>query len=1031
MSNTILVLDDNPLVHSLAAAALAASEVTLLHEFSPTRFIEQAVTTKPEMILLGSLAQDTEFKICNKLLEILPDTVMLLMVDSMGNGTSMQEIESLPVHGVIQKPFESSELQHHVIRHLNIAELTQGGSEFAVTQQQESGFNPLESIRPLDDDVPTLLKGQVGPVGVEVPVVGEAELENDLNLEEAFVPVEESPLAADMPLDGAGAVETDTLEATAEPELFAADMPLDGAGAVETDTLEATAEPELFAADMPLDEAGAVETDTLEATAEPELFAADMPLDEAGAVETDTLEATAEPELFAADMPLDEAGAVETDTLEATAEPELFEESFESFAQEDLEPSPSVFPEGEAPVDTLLADNLTQRADDIEKSPEGAALEAQTILDTPIPVDSVDNPTSIDEEVTSWDNTDTEPVEIDVTQFGGEIDEGGEGGRFHTAGPAFEQEEVSMAALDGAKDESNAHALPATEGFVSDMQSLEDLVETDIASVPMEEIEKIENAINKKETAYDEHFIMASGEIPDFGTEENVVSDVFDHHDLNLTDIEKSTSLVDEAKEVSVEVGDPLVDSSVFVENEGVATPGIQGQDAASKSENVSRVPKTSPQTQSNLAKTSNTLPTEDNGVRAAFVTSVAGAPIPTTQDVAVEPGEDIDLSQYEGDPMEGLEALHLDEIKAEDEESVFHFHDEVETETMAMADKAQNLDIDAIDLESGPGLTESENASDTAWLDSQTNSHVLPLTQEGFVPETDSKPTQDSDSSLPEDISDLSSELVLDPLEDLGDDTQSRVAGSPGGVVNTPKSPSSFDEDLEHLRMAVSGDGERIEDVLESEGVTLSAPPRLALETKESTQFDEDLAESAKIPVLNPVNMNDEVEVAGNDVPGLGLENASADMDDKADGTERGVPDLELPAAEVEDPLIARAYGAETIEGDDVPVFQPQKKPASPDAPLSEKTSSAKVAAVAPALKKEIPEGLLQGDGGISDPDSNKASTILALQNAGLSQSTIDSIKPSIRTELGQVLDEVVSSSVRRAVREEMPRLLQQIKNG
>src|SRR3972149_6889428 len=161
MNKSILVLDENSVIHGLVTSALETEGLTLHHEFNPGRFVERANSLMPDLILIGNSERDPQDQLCRSLRSgrKLADVPLVLLTSSKERLTRDQ-IQGLRVAGVVRKPFEASDLQQQVSKHLDLVDLIGSAYEYRQSQSTvEEGSNPLANLDVLDDDVLGLLRG--------------------------------------------------------------------------------------------------------------------------------------------------------------------------------------------------------------------------------------------------------------------------------------------------------------------------------------------------------------------------------------------------------------------------------------------------------------------------------------------------------------------------------------------------------------------------------------------------------------------------------------------------------------------------------------------------------------------------------------------------------------------------------------------------------------------------------------------------------------------------------------------------------
>jgi CheY-like chemotaxis protein len=328
MNKSILVLDENSVIHGLVTSALETEGLTLHHEFNPGRYVERASSLMPDLILIGNSDRDPEYQICRhiKASRSLAGVPMVLLASSK-EALTHDQLATLRVAGVVRKPFEASDLQQQVSKHLDLVDLIGSAYEYRQSQSTaEEGSNPLANLDVLDDEVLSMLRGsapqaeaQAEPApraaNVRAPaamrpaatVVDDEVLAETLQPERAFEPLESEPQARPAPrFDSLETLEGEFPSQTLEvPESEAELEELGAADVLEEDTAEeAVFEPQGFDKDFEAGSAarGSAGLDDIEVELPEE--AVDLPAMEAELHDGDV-------ELFESDLSTGPAAAME------------------------------------------------------------------------------------------------------------------------------------------------------------------------------------------------------------------------------------------------------------------------------------------------------------------------------------------------------------------------------------------------------------------------------------------------------------------------------------------------------------------------------------------------------------------------------------------------------------------------------------------------------------------------------------------------------------------------------------------------
>ncbi|HUJ74109.1 MAG TPA: hypothetical protein VL359_04585, partial [bacterium] len=158
MNKSILVLEENSVVHGLIASALDLDGLTLHHEFNPARFVERARALTPDLILLSNTDQGNQYSILRKLkTQASLSRVPVLLLANSRDRVEGSVLRDLGVGGVIRKPFEASDVQQAVSKHLDLIDLVGPAYEYRQSQSTREDIpNPLAQLDVLEDDVPEL-----------------------------------------------------------------------------------------------------------------------------------------------------------------------------------------------------------------------------------------------------------------------------------------------------------------------------------------------------------------------------------------------------------------------------------------------------------------------------------------------------------------------------------------------------------------------------------------------------------------------------------------------------------------------------------------------------------------------------------------------------------------------------------------------------------------------------------------------------------------------------------------------------------
>ena len=67
MNKSILILEENSVIHGLVGAALEIDGVTLHHEFNPDNYVDRARSLMPDLILMSNSDQASDYAVTREL----------------------------------------------------------------------------------------------------------------------------------------------------------------------------------------------------------------------------------------------------------------------------------------------------------------------------------------------------------------------------------------------------------------------------------------------------------------------------------------------------------------------------------------------------------------------------------------------------------------------------------------------------------------------------------------------------------------------------------------------------------------------------------------------------------------------------------------------------------------------------------------------------------------------------------------------------------------------------------------------------
>jgi CheY-like chemotaxis protein len=171
-NKSILVLEENSVVHGLIASALDVDGLTLHHEFNPAKYVDRARSLKPDLILVSNADQFNNYSICRQLKTGASGAAPLVLLANSKDKLDDTRLRDLRVDGVVRKPFEASDLQEQVSRHLHMPDLVGAAYEYRQSQSaREAMFDPLAQMEVLDEETVAMMKSTGAPGGMPVPEV--------------------------------------------------------------------------------------------------------------------------------------------------------------------------------------------------------------------------------------------------------------------------------------------------------------------------------------------------------------------------------------------------------------------------------------------------------------------------------------------------------------------------------------------------------------------------------------------------------------------------------------------------------------------------------------------------------------------------------------------------------------------------------------------------------------------------------------------------------------------------------------------
>ena len=220
MNKSILILEENSMIHGLIASALELDGLSLHHEFDPNAYIDRVKALMPDLILISNADREQQYTVCRQLKsdESISGVPLVLLANSRDE-LKESDLIDLRVDGVIRKPFEASDVQQQVSKHLDLVDLIGSAYDYKKSQSlRDEGMNPLADMEVIDSEMLDMLRQTGERPGVTAPEVPEIDFSRELDTDapvEADVPDEtEQAGLAEEP----GFVDESTLEETLATE---------------------------------------------------------------------------------------------------------------------------------------------------------------------------------------------------------------------------------------------------------------------------------------------------------------------------------------------------------------------------------------------------------------------------------------------------------------------------------------------------------------------------------------------------------------------------------------------------------------------------------------------------------------------------------------------------------------------------------------------------------------------------------------------------------------------------------------------
>lgn len=198
MSKSILVLEENSIVHGLVASALDLDGITLHHEFNPSKYVDRARALQPDLILFSNADQENNYAILKQLkTQAGLSAVPLVLLANSRDRVNPEQLKGLNVAALVRKPFEASDLQLQVSKHLDLIDLVGSAYEYNRSQSvRDDGMDPLARLDVIDPEVAALMQDSA-KAGAPIPevTVPEVDFSAELDVESTGTSLEAGPSA--------------------------------------------------------------------------------------------------------------------------------------------------------------------------------------------------------------------------------------------------------------------------------------------------------------------------------------------------------------------------------------------------------------------------------------------------------------------------------------------------------------------------------------------------------------------------------------------------------------------------------------------------------------------------------------------------------------------------------------------------------------------------------------------------------------------------------------------------------------------
>ena len=158
MQKTILVLDENSMIHGLIETAVSMSKIELhvFHEENYELFFDKTKEVRPDLIFMSNQEEKRNYEITQQIIKEVSDTPLILLTSAKDKIDEIQ-ISNLGVKGYIRKPFEYKRLQNQIREVFGngfFDDLQENSNQSNLYEDSEK---PIKNLQFIDNDLLDLM----------------------------------------------------------------------------------------------------------------------------------------------------------------------------------------------------------------------------------------------------------------------------------------------------------------------------------------------------------------------------------------------------------------------------------------------------------------------------------------------------------------------------------------------------------------------------------------------------------------------------------------------------------------------------------------------------------------------------------------------------------------------------------------------------------------------------------------------------------------------------------------------------------